>query len=428
MTSMPDPAPALNPVPAAISRAVAGGADTHKDLHVAAVIDHGGTVLATRSFPTTRAGYRALIRWMRSFGDVRRIGVEGTGSSGAGLTRQLAEAGIEVLEVDRPDRPDRRRKGKDDDLDAISAARAAPHRQRTSIPKAKDGAVESLRVPRVTRNTAIRGRRNALQLLRMSIVAAPEELRDQVRNLTKMQLIRTCAAWRPDPANAADPVSATRIALKPLARRILELGDEIAALDELIAPLVRALAPQLLQRTGIGIEIAGQLLVTAGDNRQRLRSEASRAMLCGAAPLPASSGQTQRHRLDRGGGRQANSALHLAAITRIRIDQRTQAYVAKKRAEGRSMREIIRCLKRHIAREVYYLLNPAARRRRQPAATAGARRRPASASPVPPPPPSPPERRPGQGAAPSRRNDLDRAEHRHIIIGGGTTENCLQAP
>ena len=146
--------------------------------------------------------------------------------------------------------------------------------------------MESLRVLRVTRQTAIRARRNALQLLRMTIVAAPEELRDQVRNLTRMQLIRTCAAWRPETTNAADPVAATRIALKSLARRILELGDEIAALDELIKPLVTALAPQLLARVGIGIEVAGQLLVTAGDNPDRLRSEASFAMLCGVAPLP----------------------------------------------------------------------------------------------------------------------------------------------
>ena len=181
--------------------------------------------------------------------------------------------------------------------------------------------MESLRVLRVTRQTAIRARRNALQLLRMTIVAAPEELRDQVRNLTRMQLIRTCAAWRPETTNAADPVAATRIALKSLARRILELGDEIAALDELIKPLVTALAPQLLARVGIGIEVAGQLLVTAGDNPDRLRSEASFAMLCGVAPLPASSGMTRRHRLNRGGDRQANSALHLAVISRIRIDR-----------------------------------------------------------------------------------------------------------
>jgi transposase len=357
MTSMPQRPAAVQPEPLT-SRVVIGGIDTHKDLHVAAVIDAGENVLATRSFSTTRAGYRALIRWLRGFGDVRRVGVEGTGSYGAGITRHLADAGVEVLEVDRPDRSDRRRKGKDDDLDAISAARAALHNRRTSIPKSKDGAVESLRVLRVTRNTAIRARRNALQLLRMSIVSAPEELRDQVRNLTRMQLIRTCAAWRPDTTNAADPASATRIALKSLARRMLELGDEIAMLDQLIEPLVRDLAPQLLERPGIGVEIAGQLLVTAGDNHQRMRSEASWAMLCGVAPLPASSGMTQRHRLNRGGDRQANSALHLAVISRLRIDSKTQAYVARKTAEGHSKLEIIRCLKRYLAREVYYLLNP----------------------------------------------------------------------
>jgi transposase len=286
MTSMTQPAVKVNPAAASASPVVTGGVDTHKDLHVAAVIDRGENVLATQSFSTTRAGYRALIRWMRSFGDVRKVGVEGTGSYGAGLARHLADAGIEVLEVDRPDRSDRRRKGKDDDLDAINAARAALHGRRTSIPKSRDGAVESLRVLRVTRTTAIRARRNALQLLRMTIVAAPEELRDQVRNLTRMQLIRTCAAWRPDLTDAADPVSATRIALKSLARRTLELGDEIAALDQLIAPLVQSLAPRLLARTGIGTETAGQLLVTAGDNSQRMRSEASWAMLCGVARCP----------------------------------------------------------------------------------------------------------------------------------------------
>jgi transposase len=359
MTRMPPPLPASHPLMTPpTSPVVIAGVDTHKDLHVAAVIDTGETVLATHSFSTTRAGYRALIRWVRSFGDVVRVGVEGTGSYGAGLTRHLVEAGFDVLEVDRPDRSDRRRKGKDDDLDAISAARAALHGRRTSVPKGKDGAVESLRVLRGTRHTAVRARRNALQLLRMSIVSAPEELRDQLRNLTRMQLIRTCAAWRPDATNAADPVTATRIALKSLARRMLELGDEIAMLDDLITPLVTELAPQLLERVGIGIEVAGQMLVTAGDNRARLRSEAGFAMLCGVAPLPASSGMTQRHRLNRGGDRQANSALHLAVISRMRLDPRTQAYVAKKTAEGHSKMEIIRCLKRYLVREVYYLLNP----------------------------------------------------------------------
>lgn len=358
MTSMPAASAAVIPT-GPMSRVVVGGVDTHKDLHVAAVIDPGETVLGTGSFSTTRAGYRALIRWMRRFGDVRKVGVEGTGSYGAGIARHLSEAGVEVLEVDRPDRSDRRRKGKDDDLDAINAARAALHNRRTSTPKTKDGKVEALRVLRVTRATAVRARRNALQLLRMQIVSAPEELRDQVRNLTRMQLIRTCASWRPDPTDAADPTTATRIALKSLARRILELADEIAMLDQLIEPIVTVLAPQLLTRVGIGVEVAGQLLVTAGDNPARMRTEAGFAMLCGVAPLPASSGLTQRHRLNRGGDRQANSALHLAVVTRIRTDPRTCDYLTRRTAQGHSKLEIIRCLKRYLAREVYYLLNPA---------------------------------------------------------------------
>jgi transposase len=230
-------------------RVVYAGVDTHKELHVAAVIDGGEKVLGTRSFSTTRAGYRALLAWIVEFGQLARIGVEGTGSYGAGLTRQLAKAGITVLEVDRPDRSDRRRKGKDDDLDAINAARAALHQRRTVIPKSKDGAVEALRVLRVARAHAVRERRNALQLLRMTIVAAPDELRDQVRNLTRMQLIRIVAAWRPDVSNAADPVTAHRVALKSMGRRYLELSDEITDLDELINPLVEALAPQLLAGT-----------------------------------------------------------------------------------------------------------------------------------------------------------------------------------
>ena len=264
-----------------------------------------------------------------------------------------------MVEVDRPDRTDRRRRGKSDTLDAEQAARAVLAGKRTSTPKAKDGKVESLRVLRLTRASAVRSRTVALQLLRNHIVAAPEELRDQVRNLTRMQLLRTCAAWRPDTVGFRDPVVATRIALKALARRILELNDEVAALEELIDPLVAELAPQLLAAPGIGVEIAGQLLVTAGDNPKRLRSEAGFAMLCGVSPLPASSGLTQRHRLNRGGDRQANRALHMAVISRIRMDPKTQAYVARRTTDGLSKKEIIRCLKRYLARDIYYLLKPA---------------------------------------------------------------------
>jgi transposase len=335
---------------------VVGGIDTHKDLHVAAVVDAGGAVLGTQQFPTTRAGYRRLLAWMRAFGALGCVGIEGTGSYGAGVTRHLAEAGVRVLEVERPDRGDRRRRGKSDTLDAEAAARAALAGRRTGVPKTKDGAVEALRVLRLTRGTAVKARRAALQLLRNHIISAPDAVRDSVRDLTRMQLIRTCAAWRPDPTESSDPVVATRIALKSLARRIVELGDEIAELDDLLAPLVHELNPALVAAAGVGVEIAGQLLVTAGDNPERMSGEASFAMLCGVAPLPASSGQTHRHRLNRGGDRAANSALHMAVISRLRLDERTKEYVARRTADGLSKREIIRCLKRYLARELYPLL------------------------------------------------------------------------
>lgn len=338
------------------SRVVIGGVDTHKDLHVAAAIDATGMVINTGSFSTTRAGYRALLRWMRSHGDVRLVGVEGTGSYGAGLTRYLTEAGVEVVEVCRPDRSDRRKRGKSDTLDAENAARAALTGQRIHTPKSMAGKVEALRVLRKTRGSAVKSRRAALQSLHNLIVEAPAELRDQIRHMTRMQLLRTCAAWRPDTDAFRDPVTACRIAIKSLCQRILNLHDEIGMFDEQITALVTEVVPELTEPVGIGREVAAQILCTVGDNPHRLRSEAAFAMLCGAAPLPASSGKTQRHRLNRGGDRAANSALHLAVVTRMRVDQRTKDYVARRTAQGMSKMEIIRCLKRYLARELYYLI------------------------------------------------------------------------
>lgn len=339
-----------------LSPIVIGGVDTHKELHVAAVVDGSEVILGTQMFATTRVGYRAMLKWMRSFGDVKRIGVECTGSYGAGLLRFLENAGIEVLEVTTPDKSVRRKKGKDDTLDAENAAHAAYAGIRTVTPKTRDGMVESLRVLRVARKTAVAARRVALQMLQTQIVSAPEELRDQLRNLTRMQLIRIVAAWRVDASDYRDTTTATRLALRSLARRYLELTDEIADLDVPIKSLVEELNPELLTRTGIGVESAAQLLVTAGDNPERLRSEASFAALCGVSPVPASSGKTVRHRLNRGGDRAANSALHMIVISRWRMDETTKAYVVKRTAEGMSKLEIMRCLKRYVAREVYYLL------------------------------------------------------------------------
>ena len=333
-----------------------GGIDTHKDTHTAALSDSAGRLLGSAVFPTTQAGYRQLVAWLGSAGTLARVGVEGTGSYGAGICRRLRLEGIEVVEVNRPDRSQRRRRGKSDALDAAAAAEAARTGNRSAVPKSRDGRVESLRVLRLTRTSAVKARTKAFQQLDQLLVTAPAQLRDQLRELSKMALIRSCAGWRPDSHNAADPTTATRIALKKLARRYLQLDAEISDSDALLDGLVAELAPQLIAVTGIGTETAGQILVTVGDNPDRVHSEAAFAMLCGVAPLPASSGKTQRHRLNRGGDRQANRALHLIAITRKRCDPRTQAYLNKKTAERHTTREATRSLKRLIAREVYYLL------------------------------------------------------------------------
>jgi transposase len=335
---------------------VAGGVDTYQDQHVAAVLDKEGTVLGVEHFPTTRHGYLTLISWMRGFGDVSRVGVECTGSYGAGLVRYLALAGLTVLEVTGPDESLRRAKGKDDTVDAIAAAQAALTGQRVRVAKDRNGRVESLRVLLTTRRTAIKCKRAALQQLHNTIVAAPDSVREQMRNQTRMELLRSLAASRPDRVAFRDPTIATRIALKSLARRVLELNDEIGNLDQLIEPLVNELAPNLLALLGVGVESAGAFLVAAGDNPERLTSEASFAMLCGACPIPASSGKTSRHRLNRGGNRQANSALHIVVLSRIRMDERTQTYMKRRLAEGLSKRETMRCLKRYVARENFQVL------------------------------------------------------------------------
>ena len=263
---------------------IIGGVDTHQDLHTAAIVSHDGTVLGTESFSTTRAGYRAMLRC--SHGELLRVGVEST-TYGAGITRHLALSGIPVLEVTGPDPASRRAKGKDDALDAISAAEAARTRRRVQVAKDRSGSVEALRVLRTTRKTAIKCRRAALQQLYNTIVAAPEEVRDQVRNLTRMRRLRTCAAWRPDAVGYRDPVVATKLSLKSLARRILDLNDEIAELDRFIVPLVEELAPSLLELRR-GLENAGAVMVAVGDNPD----EASFAMMCGVCPIPVESSAT----------------------------------------------------------------------------------------------------------------------------------------
>lgn len=332
------------------------GVDTHKEVHVAAAVDWRGALLDERCFATTRQGYRQLESWARSLGEVLRVGVECAGSYGSGLARHLARNGFTVLEVTSPDRTVRRKRGKDDFIDAEMAAEAALAGARTVTPKSRDGMVEALRLLQKTRSTAVAARRVALQMIRADIISAPEELRDQLRGMTRMQLIRHLAATRPDSTDFKTPLGAAKIALKRLAKRYVDLDDEVSELDEMIAGILRDSAPLLLECSCVGPQSAAQLMVTAGDNPERLGSEAAFAMLCGVAPVPVSSGMTHRHRLNRGGDRAANSALHIIAIGRLRTDPKTQEYVARKLSEGHTKLEAIRCLKRYIAREIYYVI------------------------------------------------------------------------
>jgi transposase len=337
---------------------VTGGVDTHADTHTAAAVDSAGRILGSAQFPATGAGYAALLAWLRSFGTLVLVGIEGTGVYGAGLARHLRDQGVAMVEIDRPDRKARRWQGKSDPVDAQAAARAALAQVRTGVPKHRDGRVEALRNLRVARRSAITQRATAQRQIKALVVTAPEQVRAQLRGLSTRELIGTCAALRPDRTRCDDPAMAVKTALRSLARRHQRLTEEITDLDELIGPLVAQINPALVQAHGVGPDVAGQLLVTAGDNPQRMRSEAAFAMLCGVAPLPASSGKTHRHRLNHGGDRDANCALWRIAITRMATDPHTRDYVQRRTKQGKDKKEIIRCLKRYIAREIYALLKP----------------------------------------------------------------------
>ncbi|MFE2737149.1 IS110 family transposase [Streptomyces sp. NPDC057717] len=331
---------------------VIGGIDTHTDVHQAAVIDTIGRHLGTKGFPTTPAGYRDLLEWLHSHGRVLVVGMEGTGSFGAELGRHLRANQIAVIEVDRPDRRARRASGKSDSIDAYAAATAVLAGRATGTPKNRDGAVEAIRGLRVVRASAVKSRTQTINQIKSLIITAPAAVREALRSLATPELVRRLAASRPG-AELADPGTAVKIALKRLAKRFLHLSEEIADADADLRVLISRTAPGLLALLGVGTETAGQLLVTAGDNPDRLASEASFAHLCAAAPVPASSGRTDRHRLNRGGDRQANRALHTIVLVRMRHDPRTRNYVARRTLEGLKTKDIFRCLKRFVAREVY---------------------------------------------------------------------------
>jgi len=337
------------------ARAVTGGVDTHLDLNVAAALDSIGGLLGVGEFPTTPAGHRDLAAFLAGFGTVTRVGVEGTGSYGAGLSRFLRSSGLEVVEVDRPNRQSRRRTGKSDPVDAIEAARAALSGRAQGAGKTREGNVEAIRVLVVAKRSARSTKIKTLNQIRHLGFTAPEELRARLKGVSRPHLAAQAAALRP--RAGGDPVLfATKTALSLLGRRVLALDAERDRLNVLLTELVEKTAPELLEIHGVGIDTAATLLVTAGDNPGRLRSEAAWAHLCGVAPIQASSGKVTRVRLDRGGDRQANSALWRVVITRLRSEPRTQAYMEKRLKEGRSKPEIIRVLKRYVAREVFHHL------------------------------------------------------------------------
>ncbi len=333
------------------------GVDTHLDFHVVAVVlDRLGRRLGESKVPTTLKGYRNLLCWAEGFGPVRCAGVEGTGSYGAGLARHLRAAGIAVVEVERPKRRHlRRSRGKSDPKDAEAAARAVLAGEAAGVPKSGDGKVEMIRTLRSARRSAVKARVQAANLLKAILLTAPEELRQRLRGTPTKELAAVAARFRPG-GDPEDVEAATRFALRSVARRHQALSEEIAELDAQLERLVAQAAPGLVRLPGVGTHHAATLLVLAGDNPQRLRSEASFASLCGVSPIEASSGKVVRHRLNRGGNRDANRALHMVCVVRMGSDRRTKAYVARRLVEGKSKWEIMRCLKRYIAREVYRVL------------------------------------------------------------------------
>jgi transposase len=335
-------------------RAVIGGVDTHADNHVAAACDQLGAVLGTGSFPTTAAGYRKLLGWLRSFGSLQKVGVEGTGSYGVGLARHFAAQGVETIEVNRPNRQNRRRRGKSDVIDAVAAARAVINGDATGAPKSHDGGVEALRALKVVHRSAHKARTQALNQIRDLITTAPEELRVDLRDLKRRVLLTTCAAFRL--ADRDDLVSVTKLALRILARRVVDLDDELVLLDARRRRITTTIAPALCAAFGVGPDTASGLLLAAGDNPERLRNERSWSSLLASNPIEASSGKVIRHRLNRGGDRQGNSALWRIVIVRMASDPITKAYVERRTKEGKSKLEIIRCLKRYVARETFDLL------------------------------------------------------------------------
>lgn len=340
------------PTMAQTKSVVTGGVGTHKDFHVAVALDHLGRRLGSEQFPANASGYHKLLAWLYHFGQLEAVGVEGAGPWGAGLTRHLAAEGVKVLEVSRPKRQDRRRHGNPDAADAEAAARAVLAGDDLGTPKPATGATEAVRLLRVARRSAMKARTQAANQVRSVIGTAPEALRAELTGPSERARMAKAACLRAD--DPSSPLGAAKLALACLAKRWAALSAEVEALDTELARLVTTTAPTLVAPKGVGVETGGSLLRAAGDNPARLSSDRSFAALCGASPVDASSGRCQgHHRLNRGGDREANSALYTIVLNRLSWHQPTKDYMARRTAEGMSKKEVIRCLKRFVAREVY---------------------------------------------------------------------------
>jgi len=332
------------------------GVDTHRDAHVAAALDERGRLLGTGSFPTTRAGYGALVGWASGLGTVSRMGIEGTGCWGAGLTRYATGRGLECVEVIRPSRQHRRRHGKSDTADAVAAARAVLSGEATGLPRGGGGSVEGLRTNRVALRSATKARTQAINQIRSLVITAPDQLRRAPEGLPSKQLVATVARFRTN--GDLDVINTTKAAMRSLGRRVEYLDDEITELKALRDALIAESAPEgLLDEYGVGPDVAANLLITFGTNPDRIGSDAAFAALCGVSAVDASSGLQQRHRLNRGGDRQANHALWRIVTVRLAHHQPTRDYIARRISEGKTKREAIRTLNRHIARRVWRILD-----------------------------------------------------------------------
>jgi transposase len=333
------------------------GVDSHKETHQAAVLDITGALLGNERFAASLAGYRELEEWLATLGTIQRVGIECTGSYAAGLTRFFLERQVDVFEVNTTHRATRARRGKDDAIDAEMAARKVLSGEARARAKDTTGDIESIRLLKLSRESAIKARTIGLLQIRDVLITAPAELREWIESAGGARhRVNRAGALRPDLEHLGEPLQAAKFTLRQLSRRVKFLDEEIAGVDHQLTMLVERCAPSLLRCRGIGTQHAAQLLITAGQNLERLHSDGAFARLCGVAPVPVSSGKTNRMRLHRGGDRQANRALHLIVIARLRLDPKTQVYMARRRAEGLSKMDVVRCLKRFVAREVYNAL------------------------------------------------------------------------